>query len=407
MPKLTTNVPKLCRHVRGHAFVKVDGRQVWLGRHGDPLTQEKYDRLVAQWLANGRSLPLPPAATDASPTTVLQILAPYWRWVKERYHGGEFDNHKAVLRIVERLYGSSAAMAFGPNALRAVRADMVAKGWTRKHVNRQVSRSRGFFKWAAGHELLPESVYNQLRTVEPLRRGEAAERPRVKPVPRSLIRAVRRRVTRPVRALIDLQLLTAARADELTGLRATDLDRRRPIWAYNPAEHKTAHHDKERWIYFGPRAQRILKLFMTSDRPVDAYLFSPREAERARHAQAAVHRRPNQRPNAKKTGRVVGARYSTASYRRAIHRALADVFQPPGNLPREQLEVWWRKHTCRRRRTSNAAVVHVAPSQPERQVAGRDELCRPGIRRVGIPIWTLSVPTRCALFPRQSRATRA
>src|SRR5436309_1512169 len=95
MPRLTTDVPKLCRHARGQAFVKVDGRQVWLGRYGDPLAREKYDRLVGQWLANGRALPTPPPEPDAPPVTVVQLLAPYWRWVKGRYAGGEKDNHKA------------------------------------------------------------------------------------------------------------------------------------------------------------------------------------------------------------------------------------------------------------------------------------------------------------------------
>jgi hypothetical protein len=56
VPKLTTQVFKLCRHVRGQAFVKVAGQQIWLGRYGDALTREKYDRLIGLWLANGRAL---------------------------------------------------------------------------------------------------------------------------------------------------------------------------------------------------------------------------------------------------------------------------------------------------------------------------------------------------------------
>jgi hypothetical protein len=76
MPRLTTDVPKLCLHARGQAFIKVDGRQIWLGRYGDPLTQEKYDRLVGQWLANGRALPLPPPTTNGTPRSILELLAP-------------------------------------------------------------------------------------------------------------------------------------------------------------------------------------------------------------------------------------------------------------------------------------------------------------------------------------------
>ena len=238
MPTLITQIPKLSRHQRGQAFVKISGRQIWLGRYGDPFTREKYDRLVAEWLANGRTLPQP--STQIRPLKVVEVLAPYWRWAKQRYTPAEVDTIKAANRVVEALYGSLPAVEFGPNALRAVRTEMIRKGWTRKQINRQISRVRALFRWGASHELLPESVYNQLRTVEPLRRGEAPERPKVKPVPRRLIRVVRHRVSRQVRALIDLQLLTAARADELLDLCVENISRRSDVWAYNPAEHKTA-----------------------------------------------------------------------------------------------------------------------------------------------------------------------
>lgn len=356
MPKLLHKVPKFCRHARGQAFVKIDGRQVWLGRHDDPKTREAYDRLVAGWLANGRRLPEQPSTpagtivpgtsgAAALPLTIHGVLAPYWRWAKQRYTPAEVDTLHAALKVLERLFGSTDALGFGPNALRTVRAEMVRIGWTRKQINRQVSRVRGLFRWAAAHEMLPERIYNQLRCVEPLRRGEAPERPKVRPVPRKLIRAVRRRVARPVRALIDLQLLTAARADELLDLTPAQLDRSREVWVHNPDEHKTAHHDRDRRIYFGPRAQRVLRLFMRPGVPGDRPLFSPRDAERERHARAAVHRRERQAPNSRKTDRTLGVAYTTGSYRRAIHRALAQAFPVPKGSDAATAKRWRREHT--------------------------------------------------------------
>ena len=144
MPKLSTKMPKFCRHARGQAFVKIAGQQIWLGRYGEPATREKYDRLVAQWLANGRTLPAaapPPAA--AEPLSIHGVLAPYWRWAKERYTPAEVDTLRAALRVVEQLYGTTPAVAFGPNALRTVRSEMVRKGWTRKQINRQVAACEG------------------------------------------------------------------------------------------------------------------------------------------------------------------------------------------------------------------------------------------------------------------------
>ena len=107
MPKLATKVPKYCRHARGQAFVKIAGKQVWLGRYGDPIAREKYDRLVAEWLANGRTLPPPPLSQQAQPATILHILAPYWRWAKDRYTAAEADTIRSALRVVESLYGSN------------------------------------------------------------------------------------------------------------------------------------------------------------------------------------------------------------------------------------------------------------------------------------------------------------
>ena len=66
------------------------------------------------------------------------------------------------------------------------------------------------FKWAASHELIPASVHHGLATVEGLRKGRspARETDPVKPVPEAHIDAVKPLVSRQVRALIDLQLLT-------------------------------------------------------------------------------------------------------------------------------------------------------------------------------------------------------
>ena len=63
-------------------------------------------------------------------------------------------------------------------------------------------------------------------------------------------------------------------------------------------------------------------------RPVNAFLFSPREAEAERSAQAPKHRRPDQKPTPRKTGRKVGDHYSVDSYRRRIERACKEAGVP-------------------------------------------------------------------------------
>lgn len=41
----------------GHAVVTLDGRDVYLGKRGAPESRAEYDRLIAEWLINGRRLP--------------------------------------------------------------------------------------------------------------------------------------------------------------------------------------------------------------------------------------------------------------------------------------------------------------------------------------------------------------
>ncbi len=90
-------------------------------------------------------------------------------------------------------------------------------------------------------------------------RCDARESEPVKPVPQEYVDAVQPYVSRQVWAMIQLQLLTAARPGEILKMRPWDIDRSEKIWVYAPAEHKTAHHGHERKIYIGPKGQILRK----------------------------------------------------------------------------------------------------------------------------------------------------
>lgn len=322
MPTLKNRLPKVCKHHRGQAFVKLNGYTYWLGRYGTPAATEAYNQLMAEYLANDRQMPEPADASSDEPVTVTEVCLAFKRHTDQRYESGKASTIRSAIRIVRRLCGTEPAAAFGPNKLRQAREQMKAKGWSRSYINEQVRWVRSMFKWAASHEMVPATIYQQLATVEPLRRGEARETDPVKPVARSDIRRVRRHLSRPVRGLINLQMLTGARAKELVGLRPVDLEMSGSVWTYRPQTHKTAYRDKERVIYFGPRAQKVLSVFLGPQRPVDQPVFSPRQANAERKRIAGVKgRRDSQKASPTKSGRRIGDAYTTASYRRAIHRA--------------------------------------------------------------------------------------
>jgi integrase len=95
------------------------------------------------------------------------------------------------------------------------------------------------------------------------------------------------KVSLAVRAMVKLQLLTGMRPGEVVILRGCDIDRSRPIWEYRPSIYKTEHVDQERVVYLGPKAQAILKAFLQPD--PDAYLFSPKKANRLRKRRVNDH----------------------------------------------------------------------------------------------------------------------
>ena len=119
---------------------------------------------------------------------------------------------------------------------------------------------------------------------------DARESEPIRPVPAAHIDAVRPHVARQVWALIELQLLTGARAGELVKLRAVDLDTTGKVWTATLDDHKMAYRGLERVIFIGPQAQAVVRQFMV-DRPVDAYLFSPAEADTARRAVRSAARK--------------------------------------------------------------------------------------------------------------------
>lgn len=344
-------------------------RDYWLGEHGSPESRERYHLLIAEWEANGRRLPAPPGSAAArvgdaaapgaagdGEATVLHVIRAYWRFARQYYRPNEYGTLRVALRLLKQFYGRSPAADFGPKKLRLVRdamvrgdaaADPPRRPWSRVYINQQTRRIRQMFRWAASHEMIPPEVYQALATVEPLKRGRCAAREgkKVAPVPLEMIDAVRPHLNRQVAALVDLQLLTGARSGELLGLRAIDIDMsdRSGVWAYRPKEHKNRFRGKDRVIYFGPAAQAVVRPFLTG-RAVDAFLFSPAEAEAERraalHAQRTTPLCCGNRPGTNrraKPERAPGDRYTAPSYYVAVQRACDEAFPPPEHLRRRTL----------------------------------------------------------------------
>ena len=324
-------IPSLRHHkATGQGYVVLKKHHIYLGRYDHPDTQQKYLQTIAEWTANGRELPV-----DPYEITVAEVIAAYWRHTQRYYVGrdgkptGEADTIRLALKPLKDLYGETRAADFGPLALKAVRQRMIERGWGRKSINCQVGRVKRCFRWAVENEMIPPTVYHGLQAVAGLKQGrsEAHEPDPVKPVPETDIYAVLPLVSPEVRAMIELQLLTGARSGEIVRLRAIDIDTSGKVWLARLLHHKNAYRGRERVLYLGPRAQQIIRAFV-ADRPLDAYLFSPQDAEdhrlKLRHE---ARKTPLGYGNSPGTNRVdeparkAGDCYTTTSYRRAVARA--------------------------------------------------------------------------------------
>ena len=117
MPRLVHRAPKYRKHrASGQAFVKIDGKSVYLGPHGTRASRNEFDRVIGEWMINGRRAP----ALNAG-VIVKELIASFWLHAENHYlqprpgtRSSELQNFREALLPLKRLYGDTAAAAFGP-----------------------------------------------------------------------------------------------------------------------------------------------------------------------------------------------------------------------------------------------------------------------------------------------------
>jgi integrase len=339
MPRLVKQLPSFRLHkASGQAVVTLGGKDIYLGRYDTKASRAEYDRVVAEWLANGRR-PTTNAADGSAPLTVSAMILRYWVYAKQHYRRDgrptrELDNIRDSLRPVRKLYGHTAAAQFGPLALKAVRRAMIDADLARSTINFRISKVRRAFKWATENELIAPEVYQGLMSVAGLLRGRegARETEPVKTVPEAHVAAVLPYVSKPVRAMIELQGLTGMRPGEVAAMRGMDIDRTGIVWIFRPHSHKTVNNGHERVIPLGPQAQAILRPWLGED-PA-AFLFSPAAAVAARNSKRRLGRKTPMTPSQARRKpkrdprRPPRHRYDKNSYAQSIARACMKVGVP-------------------------------------------------------------------------------
>ncbi|MCD0459972.1 tyrosine-type recombinase/integrase [Roseiconus lacunae] len=350
MARPKAKAPARRYHMSGQSVVTIAGRDFYLGTHDSPESIARYAALVAIYQQGNLTLPagfelasLDPqvavilggisAPQHQADTTVLvrHVTALYREHINEKYQNAKQEKHRH-LRLcdqVDELFADILADQFGPVRLKEFRAMLVNEGLSRKYINRLTNCVVGIFKHAVAGELVEVNVFERLRTLEPLRKGQtiAPEKERTAPVPLETVRKTAEHLSPIIKAMLRIQVATGMRPKELCMMRPCDIDRKGEVWIYRPSEHKTQWCGKDKAIPIVGDAREAVTEFL--QRSLESYCFSPKEAMAWRHAQAAARRKTpkkqGNRPgsNRKKTPkRLPRERYDSASYRQAIARAI-------------------------------------------------------------------------------------
>jgi hypothetical protein len=143
MPKLLHAWPKYrCHRASGQAVVTLHGVDHYLGPWQSKVSKSEYDRLIGEWLANGRRPP-----TTQTDLTILELVNRYRKFAESYYvkngkQTGTMHGVRVAIRFLRENYGATLVTDFGPLALKALQMRMVEAGHCRRYANGNIDRIR-------------------------------------------------------------------------------------------------------------------------------------------------------------------------------------------------------------------------------------------------------------------------
>ncbi len=374
-------LPRISVHPRsGHARVRYQGREIWLGRYGSREAQAKYDRLVLE-IVSQRQIPpdepdgvaveelhrataplvepslqhppttdIPPEvvrclddATSGVGITIAQMCSRFLVHAERFYRDRDgnptstLGNIKTAIRALRRFDDMSAA-EFGPILLDELMHSLASEKVPcrksgqktdyrpRVTVNRTIKTIRMIFDWAVSREMVPPEKAQAMKSLKLLARGRtlARELPKVRPVDDAIVEQTLPHLPRVVADMVRLQRLTGCRPGEVCQIRPGDIDRQSTPWIWRLECHKNEWREQDREIAIGPRGRDLLERYL--DRPADRPCFLSNESEAERNRQRRRSRKSPMTPSHRRRRRLASSKsrpprpYVEASYRRAIVR---------------------------------------------------------------------------------------
>lgn len=252
-------IPQHCHHKHKKlGYVYLNGRTIYTRRWGTPEAEREYERLIAEWLVNGRQLARRLTGKDGY--LIEHLVTDFWRWAEGHYrkHGEptrEINNIRDAVRPLLELYGHTDADEFDAQSLKALRKHVVDQGrWARTTVNSRFSIIKRMFRWGVEDGLVAAIVYAEVQSVRAFKVNDTAAREPDRPTPVSEedMRAVLDHVSPQVRAMILLQWAAGMRPGEVVLMRWEDITRHEDDpWMYRPSRHKNEHRGLDRKVWLG------------------------------------------------------------------------------------------------------------------------------------------------------------
>ena len=369
----------------GTAFVRINGKRIYLGKFGSPEAKQNYARCVAEWAVSNTD-----PRQSASPVgsiTIDSLAIACLDYIKDTdfsiYHA-----FRSAVRTLLQLYSGVTVDSFTPKCLVAVqyqftqKVDKNGKKYSRQYCNTLVKHIRRMFRWGVAQELVSPLTADALKYVPSLRRGRTTA-PDTMPredVPNEVVDATLPHLLPTVAAMVQVQRWAVMRPNEVCRMQVGDIDmsRKDGIWIYCPLEHKGTWRGHGRAVPFGKPEQALITPYLEGKSPEQA-VFSPRTAMLEKKAKDAERRKTKVPPSqvlraerrATNPKREDREHYDSRSYSRSIKQAIIIANR---SLPADQQIPHWTPYQLRHAGVTELTYENDGNLDVARAVAGQRSL---------------------------------
>lgn len=299
----------------GTAFVRINGKRIYLGKYGSQEAAQNYARYIAEWSIS------PTNISPIGKSVVDTLAVAFLDYTKENCCKSDYSNAKTALRILLNVYSGYPIELFSPKCLKAVQEQFVkqkskyGKPYSRQYCNKLTNIIKGIFRWGVVQEIVPASVAEALKFVPVLRQGKT-EAPDTIPrtdVSDKVVKATLPYLSPTIAAMVQVQQESCMRPNEVCRMHVGDIDMSNEIWMYCPMKHKNTWRGHRRIIPLGKPEQELIAPRLIGKTPEQA-VFSPIDAVKEKKGCDTIYR--------KNRKRHVPEFYTVDSYGRYIKRSI-------------------------------------------------------------------------------------